>query len=133
MSNSSDEIKNIRRRLAEIEKAVNELHKLVKDLSDSIKGEPVKKVSQQAKGEPVKEIAEHAQGEKVDNADEAMEIAHYFFKEKGKTVALPMKAVRQNDVWLVDIDIGAVRLEIATVKIDAKTGDILSHEITQKK
>jgi len=132
MSNSSDEIKNIRRRLAEIEKAVNELHKLVKDLSDSIKGEPVKKVSQQAKGEPVKEIAEHAQGEKVDDAERAMEIAHYYMK-KDRTVALPMKAVRQNDVWLVDIDIGAVRLEIATVKIDAKTGDILSHEITQKK
>jgi uncharacterized membrane protein YkoI len=121
MSNGTDEIRDIRQRLEEIEKAIGELHKLVKDLIDY------------TKGESVKDVTEHVKGEKVDNADQAMEIAHYFFKEKGKTVALPMKAVRQNDVWLVDIDIGAVRLEIATVKIDAKTGDILSHEITQKK
>ena len=132
MSNSIGETEDIRQRLEKIEKAVNELHKLVKDLNDSVRGEPVKEISQQAKGEPLKEIAAHAQGEKVDDAERAMEIAHYYMK-KDRTVALPMKAVRRDEVWLVDIDIGAVRLEIATVKVDAKTGKVLSYEITQKK
>jgi len=119
-----------------IEDTITVRDKFIKDTSDYAKAEKVDTADEaiiETRDKFVKDITDYVKGEKVDNADEAMEIAHYFFKEKGKTVALPMKAVRQNDVWLVDIDIGAVRLEIATVKIDAKTGDILSHEITQKK
>jgi hypothetical protein len=184
MSNGTDEIRDIRKRLEETERAIGELRagdlaimkimaaelcemhyntfilsqkgeeikkytelwsKRLADTKQTIEGSEtikaiietrdkfVKAISDSVKGESVKDVTKYVKEEKVDNADEAMEIAHYFFKEKGKTVALPMKAVRQNDVWLVDIDVGAVRLEIATVKIDAKTGDILSHEITQKK
>ncbi len=70
--------------------------------------------------------------EKVDAAEEAMEIAHSFMM-KDNAVALPLKAVRRDDVWLVDVDIGAVRMEIVRVKIDASTGNILGHETIEKK
>ncbi len=68
---------------------------------------------------------------KVDTADKAMEIAHSFIK-KYSPVALPLKAERENDVWLVDIDVGALAVKVAKVKVDARTGDILSYEIPQK-
>jgi len=172
MSNGTDEIRDIRKRLEETERAIGELRAgdlaimkiMAAELCEmhyntfilSQKGEEIKKYTElwskrladtkqtiegsetieaiiETRDKFVKDITEHVKEEKVDNADQAMEIAHYFFKEKGKTVALPMKAVRQNDVWLVDIDVGAVRLEIATVKVDANTGEVLGYEITQKK
>ncbi len=48
-------------------------------------------------------------------------------------MALPLKAVRRDEVWVVDVDIGAVRMEIVRVKIDAKTGGILGHETVERK
>jgi len=130
MSNDTDETKEIRQRLEAIEKAINELHKLVKDLTDSIKREPVKELAEHVEGEKVDTASKAI--DKVDSVEEAMDIAHSFMK-KGKTVALPLGAVRQDDVWLVDVDIGAVRLEIVRVKVDAKTGEILGHETVQRK
>ena len=79
-----------------------------------------------------KEISDFIQAAKVDTADKAMEIAHSFIK-KYSPVALPLKAVREKDVWLVDIDVGALAVKIAKVKVDARTGDILSYEIPEKK
>ena len=61
-----------------------------------------------------------------------MEIAHSFIK-KYSPVALPLKAERKDDVWLVDIYVGALAVKIAKVKIDARTGDILSYDIPTKK
>ena len=61
-----------------------------------------------------------------------MEIAHTFIK-KYSPVALPLKAVKEDDVWLVDIDVGALAVKIANVKVDARTGDILSYDIPQKR
>jgi hypothetical protein len=78
------------------------------------------------------DISEYALALKVDTADKAMEIAHSFIK-KYSPVALPLKAVKERDVWLVDIDVGALAVKIAKVKVDAKTGDILSYEIPEKK
>jgi len=142
MSNGTDEIREIRQRLEAIERAINELHKLVKDLTDSVKWQPAKEATEQAQGEPVKEVTEYVEGEKVDtadkaiekvdNAEEAMDIAHTFMK-KDSSVALPLKAVRQDDVWLVDVDIGAVRVEIVRIKLDAKTGNILGQETVERK
>ena len=77
------------------------------------------------------EISEFVRAAKVDTADKAMEIAHSFIK-KYSPVALPLKAVREDDVWLVDIDVGALAVKVAKVKVDARTGDILSYEIPQK-
>ena len=68
---------------------------------------------------------------KVDTADKAMEVAHSFIK-KYSPVALPLKAEREGDVWLVDVDVGALAVKVAKIKVDAKTGDILSYDIPQK-
>lgn len=77
------------------------------------------------------DISEYIKATKVDTADKAMEIAHSFIK-KYSPVALPLKAVKEEDVWLVDIDVGALAVKIAKVKVDARTGDILSYEIPQR-
>ena len=78
------------------------------------------------------EISEFVRAAKVDTADKAMDIAHTFIK-KYSPVALPLKAEREKDVWLVDIDVGALAVKVAKVKVDARTGDILSYEIPEKK
>ncbi len=129
MSNGSDEIAEIRKRLEALEKAINELHKSVKDLSDYVKGEAVKEATDYAQAT---EQADTAAKVAVDDDEEAMHVAHAFMK-KDNPVALPLKAVRRDDIWLVDVDIGAVRMEIVRVKIDAKTGEILGHETVEKK
>lgn len=77
------------------------------------------------------ELLDYVTARKVDTADKAMDIAHSFIK-KFSPVALPLKAVREGDVWLVDIDVGALAVKIAKVKVDARTGDILSYEIPEK-
>ena len=77
------------------------------------------------------ELIDYIKAEKVDTADKAMEIAHSFIK-KYSPVALPMKAEKKGDVWLVDIDVGALAVKIAKVKVDARTGDIESYEIPSK-
>ncbi len=77
------------------------------------------------------EISDYIKAEKVATADQAMEIAHSFIK-KYSPVALPMKADREGDVWLVDVDVGALSVKIAKIKVDARTGDILSYEIPPK-
>ena len=79
-----------------------------------------------------KEFGEYVTATKVDTADKAMEIAHSFIK-KYSPVALPLKAVKEGDVWLVDIDVGALSVKVAKVKVDARTGDILSYDIPEKK
>lgn len=78
------------------------------------------------------DIIDYIKATKVDTAEKAMEIAHSFIK-KYSPVALPLKTVREDDVWLVDIDVGALAVKVAKVKVDAKTGDILSYEIPEKK
>jgi hypothetical protein len=136
----SEEIEGIGKRLEAIEKAIKELNKSVKDLGDYFKGESAKEVTKHAKEEKVESAAKATEKaetapkavEKVGDAEEAMHAAHSFMK-KDNPVALPLKAVRRSDVWLVDVDIGAVRMEIIRVKIDAKTGEILGHETVEKK
>ena len=77
------------------------------------------------------ELLDYIKATKVSTADKAMEIAHSFIK-KYSPVALPLKAVKEGDVWLVDIDVGALAVKIAQVKVDARTGDILSYDIPQR-
>ena len=59
----------------------------------------------------------------VKSAPEATEIANNFIK-KHRSFTRPLKAVREDDTWLVDIDVGVITIEIAKIKIDAKSGDI---------
>jgi len=77
------------------------------------------------------ELEAYIKATKVDTADKAMEIAHSFIK-KYSPVALPLKAVKEDDVWTVDIDVGALAVKVAKVKVDARTGDILSYDIPQR-
>lgn len=64
----------------------------------------------------------------IKSAAEATKIAqsyvgkYYFFTR-------PIKAVREDDTWLVNLDVGALDTEIAKVKINAKSGEILEYDI----
>ena len=78
------------------------------------------------------EISDYVSARRVATADRAMEIAHSFIK-KYSPFALPLKAVREGDAWLVDIDVGPLAVKVAKVKVDARTGDILSYDIPEKK
>lgn len=77
------------------------------------------------------ELSEYMRAEKVKTAEEAMDIAHAFVK-KYSAVALPLKAVKEGDVWVVDMDVGALNVKVANVRVDAKTGDILGYDVPQK-
>jgi beta-galactosidase beta subunit len=181
MSNGSDEIAEIRKRLEAIERAIDALRAgnlvimktMATELSEmyynifilSQKSEDMKKYTElwarkladirriiqgaetseaatETGDKSVKEITAHAKPEnvdsatkaveKVDDALDAMDIANAFMK-KDNPVALPLTAVRRDDIWLVDVDIGAVRMEIVRVKIDARTGNILGHEVVERK
>jgi hypothetical protein len=77
------------------------------------------------------ELIDYIKARKVETAEAAMDIAHTFMK-KYSPVALPLKAVREGDVWGVDIDVGALAVKVAKVRVDARTGDILSYEIPEK-
>ena len=64
--------------------------------------------------------------EKVESAERATEIAHSFVM-KHKPFAWPIKAIREGDVWLVEIDVGPLLTRIAKFKIDANTGEIMEY------
>jgi len=64
----------------------------------------------------------------VKSATEATEIAQKFLS-KYRLFTSPLKAVREGDVWFVDIDVGPLVKQVARVKIDAKTGEILEYSL----
>ncbi len=64
----------------------------------------------------------------VKSAPQATEIAMSFVA-KHRFFARPLSAVRENGHWVVKIDVGPLAKEIASVKIDAKTGEILEYDI----
>ncbi|MDI6810930.1 MAG: hypothetical protein QMD80_04540 [archaeon] len=66
----------------------------------------------------------------VKNAEEATEIAYSFIK-KYRLIALPIKAVKEGEVWNVEIDVGPLAVKLAKVRVDAKTGSIISYEIPE--
>ena len=57
------------------------------------------------------------------SAQEAIEIAQEFI-EPYYPWRQPIKAVRENGQWIVEFDVGAVKIEIATVKVDAINKEI---------
>ena len=67
---------------------------------------------------------------KVKSATKATEIALSFLKEHYQFIPQqPIKAAREDNVWLVEIDVGLLRTRIAKIKIDARTADILEYSI----
>ncbi len=68
----------------------------------------------------------------VKNAEEATERALSFLRSKYPirgAVARPMRAVKSDGVWLVELDVGIVKVLVATIKIDASSGDIVEYSI----
>jgi len=66
--------------------------------------------------------------EEVKSAKEATEIALSFIK-KYRFIARPLKAVREDNTWLVEIDVGPLFVTVAKIKVDAKSGDVLEYTI----
>ena len=64
----------------------------------------------------------------VKSARAATEIAQSFIS-KYRMFTRPLKAVREGDIWLVDLDVGPLFTTIAKVKVDAKSGEILEYSI----
>lgn len=64
----------------------------------------------------------------VKSAREATEIAQSFIS-KHRMFVRPLKAAREGDIWLVDLDVGPLFAIIAKVKVDAKSGEILEYSI----
>ena len=66
--------------------------------------------------------------EEIKSASVATKKAVSFVK-KYRVIARPLKATREDDKWLVEIDVGPLFVAVARVKIDAKSGDILEYNI----
>ena len=66
----------------------------------------------------------------VKNAREATDLALSFIK-KYRFIALPLKAMKDDGSWLVEIDVGPITTKVAQIKIDAKSGEILEYSIPQ--
>lgn len=64
----------------------------------------------------------------VKSAKEATEIAQSFVQQYF-FFARPRKAIRDDGIWLVELDVGALTPMIAKVKLDAKSGDVLEYTI----
>ena len=64
----------------------------------------------------------------IENAEKATEIAVSFIKQYYPWVTRPMKANREDSTWTVDIDVGLLKIEIVTVKIDAVEENVISYE-----
>jgi hypothetical protein len=64
----------------------------------------------------------------VKSAAEATEIADLFL-QKYYSYRKPIKTVKEGDVWVVDIDVGALGVRIAEVKVDAKTATVLEYSV----
>ena len=66
----------------------------------------------------------------VKSATEATEIALSFLKEHYQFIPQqPIKAAKEDTVWLVEIDVGLLHTRIAKIKVDAKTAAILEYSI----
>ncbi|MCI0439462.1 MAG: hypothetical protein L0177_10055 [Chloroflexi bacterium] len=59
----------------------------------------------------------------ITSAREAIEVAEKFI-EPYYPWRQPVKAVREGDTWLVEFDVGAVKVVVASVKLDAHTREI---------
>ncbi len=64
----------------------------------------------------------------IRSAAEATKIAATFLKQYYAFLR-PISAVREDANWIVKIDIGIVTRDIAEVKIDASTADIVGYSL----
>lgn len=62
----------------------------------------------------------------VKSAAKATEIAASFLKQYYGFLR-PISAARENATWIVKVDVGVITKDIAEVKIDASTADIVGY------
>lgn len=67
----------------------------------------------------------------VKSAQEATAIALSVI-EKQYGFTRPIKAVKEGNIWLVQIDVGVFKTRIGNFKIDAKTGVVLEYDIPKE-
>jgi len=66
----------------------------------------------------------------IKSAAEATRIATSFLKQYYGFLR-PISAVRENTSWIVKVDVGVLTKEIAEVKIDASTADIVGYSFSE--
>jgi len=62
----------------------------------------------------------------IKSAAEATRIATSFLKQYYAFLR-PISAAKENTTWIVQVDVGAFKREIAEVKIDTSTADIMGY------
>ena len=65
----------------------------------------------------------------VESGEEATRIAEAFLKKR-RYFPRPIKAMREKDNWLVELDVGLLDTKIARMKIDAQSGKIIEYDIS---
>ena len=74
------------------------------------------------------QLKEDEMPEEVKSAQKATEIATSLLKQYYGFLR-PISASRQNNKWIVKIDVGLVTTQIVEVVIDASTGNITSYAL----
>ena len=66
----------------------------------------------------------------VKSAKEATTIATNFLKQYYSFMR-PKSASKDNDFWVVEVDVGVITTEIARVRIDASTADVIGYSFPE--
>jgi len=66
----------------------------------------------------------------VKSAKEATTIATNFLKQY-YAFTQPKSASKDNDIWVVEVDVGVLMSEIAQVRIDASTADVIGYSFPE--
>lgn len=66
--------------------------------------------------------------EKIDSADKATKVAVAFMK-KYYGYAWPIGATREQETWLVEVDVGVVKTKVARVRVNVNTSSIVDYSV----
>ena len=66
----------------------------------------------------------------IKSAAEATRIATSFLKQYYPFLR-PISASKQNSTWIVEVDVGVISKEIAEVKIDSSTADVIGYSFPE--
>ncbi len=67
----------------------------------------------------------------IKSAAEATRIATSFLRQYYAFLR-PISAVRENATWVVEVDVGVITKEIAEIKIDASTADVIGYSFPSR-
>jgi len=66
----------------------------------------------------------------IKSAAEATKIATTFLRQYYGFLR-PISAMRENATWIVKVDVGVITKEIAEVKVDASTADVIGYSLSE--